>query len=199
MNIDAHHVKGPALLAAGRAGKSVLTGFLGLLFLVVLSACNLIGGVSDEEFQAVSEELDTAKADLERTFQRLSSETQNASSLQAEVDDLKAQLEQALAPPTGAPQPISLERARLQVVRFAQQNMEVYGPIYANTALVWEVVSAEEGDEFYYLRLSYRPFGPLQGTPGLEEFITDKTGQIEFRQVLNEPNPEATPAEAEES
>jgi hypothetical protein len=59
--------------------------------------------------------------------------------------------------------------------------------------LLWEVDSSLEQQEFYYGYLLYRPFG-FVGTPGREEFIMDKTGLIEFRQVLEEPLPEAQPA-----
>ena len=53
-----------------------------------------------------------------------------------------------------------------------------------------EVASSREGEDFYYIQLNYRPFGGFDGAPGVEEFITDKSGDIKFRQVLLEPDPE---------
>ena len=58
---------------------------------------------------------------------------------------------------------------------------------------MWEVTSAEEKEDFFYISLSYRPFKAFDGTPGTEDFIMDKTGRIEFRQVLYEPDPDREP------
>ena len=82
---------------------------------------------------------------------------------------------------------ISLEQAKLAVRLFAKENLAVYGPLWGNVPLVWEVESAEEGGGLYYIHLNYRPFQNFTGTPGIEEFVTDKTGEIVLRQVLTEP------------
>ena len=82
---------------------------------------------------------------------------------------------------------ISLEQARVLAMRHARDNADFYGPAYANINLVLEVVSEEEGEDYYDIRLSFRPAGRFRGDPGLEQFIIDKTGNIEIRQVLDEP------------
>ena len=82
---------------------------------------------------------------------------------------------------------ISLEQARVQAIEHARDNTDFYGPRYRNKRLVWEVVSAEEGEDFYEVRLSYRPAGRFRGTPGVEQFTIDKTGGVRIRQILDEP------------
>ena len=51
---------------------------------------------------------------------------------------------------------ISLERARLQAVQYTQQHQDVYGDV-ATQQLVWEVGSALEQKEFYYVEIHYQP------------------------------------------
>ena len=45
----------------------------------------------------------------------------------------------------------------------------------------------EEGEDYYDIRLSFRPEGSYSGQPGVEQFIMDKTGGVRVRQVLEEP------------
>ena len=70
---------------------------------------------------------------------------------------------------------ITLEQARLQAIQHARDNTGFYGPRYARVTLVWEVTSQEEGEDFYDIRLSFRPAGRFLGEPGVEQFIIDKT------------------------
>ena len=63
---------------------------------------------------------------------------------------------------------ISLEQARLLAIQHARDNTDFYGPRYANVALFWEVVSQEEGEDYYDIKLSYRPAGRFSGEPGVE-------------------------------
>ena len=51
-----------------------------------------------------------------------------------------------------------------------------------NRELVWDVVSAQETEDFYELGLSYPPARGFRGRPGVEQFTIDKTEPIEFRQ-----------------
>ena len=88
---------------------------------------------------------------------------------------------------------VSLERARLAAFRFARENPEIYGADYFGIALAWELESELESDDVYYVCLHYRPSGTFLGTPGTEEFIMDKEGNVEFRQILREPNDEPPP------
>lgn len=53
---------------------------------------------------------------------------------------------------------------------------------------MWEVINQEEGEEYFDIRLSFRPAGRFTGEAGVEQFIIDKTGNIEVRQVLDEPS-----------
>ena len=49
---------------------------------------------------------------------------------------------------------ISLEQARVLAIEHARDNTDFYGPRYRNRRLVWEAVSADEGEDFYEVRLS---------------------------------------------
>ena len=83
---------------------------------------------------------------------------------------------------------ISLDQARVLALQHARDNRESYGR-YAERELVWEVVSAEETEDYYEVKLSYRPARSFRGRPGVEQFTIDKTGPIELRQVVSEPRP----------
>ena len=52
--------------------------------------------------------------------------------------------------------------------------------------MVWEVLNAEEGEDYYQVRLSYQPARSFQGEPGVELFTIDKSGPITLRQILSE-------------
>ena len=82
---------------------------------------------------------------------------------------------------------ISLDQARVSALRHARDNRDFYGRRYARRDLVWEVVGAEETEDYYEVKLSYRPAREFNGRPGVEQFTIDKTGPIEFRQILEEP------------
>ena len=82
---------------------------------------------------------------------------------------------------------ISLEQARVLAIRHARDNMDFYGPRYSGINLVWEVISQEDGEEYYDIRVSFRPAGRFRGEPGVEQFVIDKLGNIEYRQMLDEP------------
>ena len=83
---------------------------------------------------------------------------------------------------------ISLDQARVLAIRHARDHTEFYGRRYARLTLVWEVISQEETEDYYDIRLSFRPAGRFRGEPGVEQFIIDKTGAIELRQILDEPS-----------
>ena len=201
-----------------------------LILTLFLAGCGLVGGGDEGEGDATaeaasSEDGGSAKSggsggsSAESDFAKRQVET-----LESEIASLKEELTKAREAASSAPDVgeieakiradieaevraevqkdvnrISLERARLVVVQHAGQNRDVYGT-YASEALVWEVASAEEQEEFFYVKLNYKPFGRFDGTPGLEEFIVEKDGTITFRQVLSEPDstkkstPEPPPA-----
>ena len=89
---------------------------------------------------------------------------------------------------------ITLEQARVLAIQHARDNTDFYGPAYSRVTLVFEVVSQEEGEDYYDIRLSFRPSGRFRGEPGLEHFIIDKTGNIQVRQILDEPSTLGGPA-----
>ena len=89
---------------------------------------------------------------------------------------------------------IGLSEARVLAMRHARENpgyyAEMLGESYANVNFVWELVSQEEDDDYYDIKLSFRPAGRFRGEPGLEHFVIDKSGNIEMRQILDEPDEE---------
>ena len=82
---------------------------------------------------------------------------------------------------------ISLEQARILAVRHARENTDFYGRRYSGRSLVWEVVGEEEGEDYYFIRLSFRPASGFRGEPGLEQLTIDKAGPVELREILREP------------
>jgi hypothetical protein len=82
---------------------------------------------------------------------------------------------------------ISLMQARVIAIRHAQDNPDIYPSKYAEVLLVWELLSAEVDDDYYHIKLSWRASGRFEGKPGVEEFIINKIGSIEIRQLLDEP------------
>ena len=80
---------------------------------------------------------------------------------------------------------ISLDQARVLALQHARDNREFYGK-YADREITWEELSAEESEDYYRIRLAYSPAGNFQAA-GIEQFTIDKTGPIEFRQVISQP------------
>ena len=190
MNFGAKDARLP-LSAVARTKTLAFAGAL-ILAATLVSGCGLIGGGDPEdEAPAPLDELQSANLKAEGALNQLAAERSKLEALQEEIDALNAQLEQAREAETEGV--ISLERARLEAIRHAQQNLDVYGPEYSNVRLVWQVKTASEDSEFHYIQLTYRPFEGFQGTPGLEEYIMDKKGGIEFRQVLSGPVPGREP------
>jgi len=62
---------------------------------------------------------------------------------------------------------IGEEQARVLALRHARDNRDFYGRRYAQQELIWEELSAEEGEDYYRIRLSYRPTGTFRGEPGV--------------------------------
>jgi hypothetical protein len=88
---------------------------------------------------------------------------------------------------------VSLDQARVLAVQHSRDNRDYYGPAYARRELVWEVISAEESEDYYDVRLSYRIAGTTRGKPGIEQFTIDKVGAIVLRQILNRPSKQWVP------
>ena len=83
---------------------------------------------------------------------------------------------------------ISLDQARVLALQHARDNQDFYGASYAGVNLVWEVMSAEESEDYYDVRLFFRPAGRYRSEPGVEQLIFDKTGDLRVRQMLDEPS-----------
>ena len=73
---------------------------------------------------------------------------------------------------------ISLEQARILAMEHARDNPDFYGARYQGTTLIREVISEEDGDDYYDVIFSFRPAGLFQGRPGKEQFIIDKVATI---------------------
>ena len=52
---------------------------------------------------------------------------------------------------------ISLDQARVLAIEHARDNRDIYGSTYSRGDLVWEVVRQEKSEDYYDIRLSYRP------------------------------------------
>ena len=72
-------------------------------------------------------------------------------------------------------------------VQFAMDNPEAFGSRFEGSNLVWEVVSVEEGDAAYDIRLAYRPGGRFSGEPGVALFTVHRAGRITLNEVLSRP------------
>jgi hypothetical protein len=82
---------------------------------------------------------------------------------------------------------ISLDQARVLALQHARDNRDFYGR-HSGSGLVWDVIGAEETEDFYEIRLSFLPAGNYRSA-GVEQFTIDKTGPIEFRQIVSQPRP----------
>ena len=90
-------------------------------------------------------------------------------------------------PSAPAPGEISLDQARVIAIQHAREDTDFYGQEYGTVRLAWEVTSQEDTGNYYEIRLAYRPSGRFRGQPGVEQFTIGKTGNIELRQILDEP------------
>ena len=86
---------------------------------------------------------------------------------------------------------ISLDQARVLALRLAREDISVYGDRYSKTRFTWEVTSAEDGEDYYQIRISFRPVQGFSGEPGTELFTIDKLGTLESRQVITFPSENA--------
>ena len=81
---------------------------------------------------------------------------------------------------------ISVDQARVLAIQHARDNTDFYDPSIRNEPLIWEVESQEETEDFYEIRVSFRPARGFQGQAGIEQFTIDKTGKVELRQIVRE-------------
>jgi len=81
---------------------------------------------------------------------------------------------------------ISIEQTGVLAIQHAQNNTGFYDSSIRHDSLVWEIEGQVETDDFYDIRLSFRPTRNFQGQPGIERFTIDKTGKVELRQIIRE-------------
>lgn len=179
----------PRTFAAVRGRTGLLVVFAAIAAALLLSACGS-SGPTQEEYDALAEELQAAKRDLNAALSRISAEESKVAQARRQLEEYRQQVEEdrLAAQQQEREGTITLERARLEAIRFAQRHPDMYAREYRDQLLVWEVEKATEDKEFFYVTLTHKPPG-FTGTPGREEFIIDKTGKIEFRQVLSDPVP----------
>lgn len=82
---------------------------------------------------------------------------------------------------------ISLDQAGELALQHARDNTRFYGRALSRMPLSWQVVNREETEQSYNIRLSYRPARHSRGEPGMEQFTITRTGEIQSRQILNQP------------
>ena len=111
----------------------------------------------------------------------------------SEESDKKKDQFDAFTPEGEAIGYISLDQARVLAIQHARDNTDFYGPRYADQQLAWEVLTAEESEDYYDVRLSYRPAGRFRGEPGIEQITIEKTGTVELRQLLRQPARKRSP------
>ena len=87
---------------------------------------------------------------------------------------------------------ISLDQARVLAVRTARETPGSYGRRWRNVPMAFEVAEATETEDYYAVTLSFRPEGEFAGGTGQEQFLIDKIGTVDVRQVLGLPRPERT-------
>ena len=76
---------------------------------------------------------------------------------------------------------IFLDQARVMALRYARNKQVFYGSRYARRELAREEISAEEGEDYYRVRLSFRHAQRFRGEVGAEVLTIDKTGSVELR------------------
>lgn len=82
---------------------------------------------------------------------------------------------------------VSMEEAQVLAIQHARDNKHFYGSKFSNRDITWDVVDVEEGEDYYYIRISYRLLANTTDSPGIELFTVGKTGTIEMRQIIEEP------------
>ena len=82
---------------------------------------------------------------------------------------------------------ISLDQARVLAMQTARQTPGAYGRLFAVILMTFDVVEANETEDYHEVTLSFRPQGAFTGTPGQERFFIEKGGAVAQRQVLSLP------------
>ena len=80
---------------------------------------------------------------------------------------------------------ISMAQARVLAMQTAREEPGNYGAAFEGMEMFFEVEGEEEDEDYYHVRVSFRPVDNLTDTPGIEEFILDKNGDIALRQIVS--------------
>ena len=104
----------------------------------------------------------------------------------AEDENVQDQGQPESQPPGGGDF-ISLDQARAAALAHTRDNQDFYGRRYRKKELAWEVLSQEEHEDGYRVRLSYQPARGFRGQPGVEEFTIERTGPVQSRRIISEP------------
>ena len=82
---------------------------------------------------------------------------------------------------------ITLDQARVLAIQHARDNTDFYDdPSIRHEPLVWEVEGQHETEDFFEIRLSFRPARGFRGQAGIELFTIDRVGKIELRRMVRE-------------
>ena len=73
---------------------------------------------------------------------------------------------------------VILDQARMLAIEDARENVDYLQSGYSRLFLVWEVTDTEESEDYYEIKLSFRPPGEYEGEPGLAQFIFDSSGRL---------------------
>ena len=73
---------------------------------------------------------------------------------------------------------IGLDQARVQAIEHARDNTDFYGPAFAGVRLVWEVVSREESEDYYYIKRSFRAAGRCRAERGRAPDRDDQSSSV---------------------
>lgn len=95
--------------------------------------------------------------------------------------------DQGSQPAGGAGGFVSLDQARDITLGHARDNQGFYGGRWSKRPLTWLVLVAEEREDAYYICLSYQPAQKFSGEPGVEAFTISKTGDVQSRNILSQP------------
>ena len=79
---------------------------------------------------------------------------------------------------------VSVDEAWALALQQARDNPEFYGR-YAEQELSWDVISSDEIEDYYEVRLAYKTAGGFR-TSGIEQLNIDKTGAIKSRQIIRQ-------------
>ena len=70
---------------------------------------------------------------------------------------------------------ISMAQARVLAMTTARSEPGEYGSEYDGVSMFFEAAGDEEDEDYYHVRVSFRPTQNFTGTAGVEEFVIEKS------------------------